>query len=115
MHQRLTACLMLAAALGLGGCAEKTAWVKPGATPEDFARDSYQCERDARATAGERGPGLAGGGGLAAAFESGGYQSGCLRRRGWVRATPTGEAPVAAAEPELSGAPTLSEPPAAAR
>lgn len=115
MHPRLTACLMLAAALGLGGCAEKTAWVKPGATPEDFARDSYQCERDARATAGERGPGLAGGGGLAAAFESGGYQSGCLRRRGWVPAAAAGEAPTAAAEPAPNVAPTAPEPPAAGR
>jgi hypothetical protein len=77
--------------------------VKPGATPEDFARDAHECERNARASAGERGPGLAGGGGLAAEFDTGGFQNGCLRRRGWTlaaeppaEAPPTAEAPAAA-------------------
>jgi hypothetical protein len=89
VRQRLVACLILGAALCLAGCGTRTAWIKPGAGDEDFARDSYECERDARATAGSRGAGLAGGGGLTAAIESGDYQRRCLRQRGWV---PGGEA-----------------------
>ena len=33
--------------LFLCGCA-KHEWVKSGATQQDFARDAYECERDAR-------------------------------------------------------------------
>jgi hypothetical protein len=106
MGRRLIGCLILGAALCLAGCGTRTAWVKPGSGDEDFARDSYECERDARANAGASGPGLAGGGGLAAAFDTRGFQSGCLRRRGWVPASATAENP--AAEPAASPA---SEPP----
>src|ERR1700746_1701192 len=109
MAQRIVGLLIVAAVLGLGACTTtRTVWVKPGASAEDFARDSHECERDARASAGERGPGLAGGGGLAAAIESGGYQSGCLRRRGWAPGA-------AAAEPAPNVAPTAPGPPAAGR
>ena len=84
MGQPFILSLTIAAVLAIGGCGTKTAWVKPGASQEDFARDSYECERDARATAGSRGAGLAGGGGLTAAIDSGEYQRRCLRLRGWV-------------------------------
>ena len=104
MRHRLIACLILGAALCLVGCGTRTVWVKPGAGDEDFARDSHECERDARANAGARGPGLAGGGGLAAAFDTRGFQSGCLRRRGWVQ---SGEATPESAPP---AAPPASEP-----
>ena len=33
--------------VGVAGCAPKV-WVKPGATDQDFASDSYICEKDAR-------------------------------------------------------------------
>ena len=29
-------------------CAEQAVWVKPGATEQEFAQDSYECERDMR-------------------------------------------------------------------
>lgn len=89
MRKRIALSLVFAAALCLGGCGTRQSWVKAGATPEDFARDSHECERDALATAGERGPGLAGGGGLAATIDTRGYQSACLRRRGWILASET--------------------------
>lgn len=109
MGRRLIGCVILGAALCLAGCGTRTAWVKPGATEEDFARDSHECERDARANAGSRGPGLAGGSGLAATIETRGFQSGCLRRRGWVQAgeaaaekpPPAPEAPVPDPAPGL--------------
>ena len=82
MRKRIALSLLVAGAICLGGCGTRQSWVKPGATPDDFARDSHECERDALATAGERGPGLAGGGGLAATIDTRGYQSACLRRRG---------------------------------
>jgi hypothetical protein len=112
MGQRIGLSLMVAAVLCLGACGTRPNWVKTGATEEDFARDSHQCERDARASAGERGPGLAGGGGLAAEFESGGYQAGCLRRRGWtLAAEPPAESPSAAEPPAPASAPTEAPPP----
>ena len=94
MRKRIVLSLLVGAMLGLGACGPKQSWVKPGATPEDFARDAHECERDALATAGERGPGLAGGGGLAATVDTRGYQNSCLRRRGWTLAEePASEAP----------------------
>jgi hypothetical protein len=37
----------LALCLGVSACAQRV-WNKPGATQQDFATDSYACERDAR-------------------------------------------------------------------
>jgi hypothetical protein len=45
--------------LVLGACSH-VVWDKPGATEEEFRRDAYQCERDARMSAGSFGGGLAG-------------------------------------------------------
>jgi hypothetical protein len=42
LHAPVLAVLLAAA------CAEQAVWVKPGATQQDFARDSYECERDMR-------------------------------------------------------------------
>src|SRR5436853_6323990 len=106
--------MIIAAALCLGGCSTKTAWVKPGASEDDFARDSHECERDALAGAGGRGPGLAGGGGLAAAIGSGEYQRRCLRLRGWRQAgEPAAERPAPNGPPAAAPAPgeAASSPP----
>ena len=97
MRKRI-ALSLLVGALCLGACGPKQSWVKTGATPEDFARDAHECERDALATAGERGPGRAGGGGLAATVDTRGFQNSCLRRRGWnLAGEPAAEAPAAPA------------------
>lgn len=111
MQKRIALSLLVGAAICLGACGPKQSWVKPGATPEDFARDSHECERDALATAGERGPGLAGGGGLAATVDTRGYQNSCLRRRGWILAEePAAEAPAAPAAPPPAEAPPAKPP-----
>ena len=103
MQKRVAVSLLAAVALCVCACGPKQSWVKSGATPEDFARDAHECERDALATAGERGPGLAGGGGLAATVDTRGYQSACLRRRGWSLASGTPEAPAEPATPPTPG------------
>ena len=105
VNRRILASLLVAATLGTSACGPKTVWVKPGASEEDFARDAHDCERDARASAESYGAGLAGG--VSAAIDSGGFQRGCLKRRGWVPAEETSEAaPAAAPTPETApGAP----------
>ena len=107
MREGIAVSLLVAAVLCVGACGTKQSWVKPGASPDDFARDAHECGRDALATAGERGPGLAGGGGLAATVETRAYQNSCLRRRGWTLA---GDAP-AEAPPAPAAAPTEPPPP----
>lgn len=106
MRKGIFLSLTLASMLCLGACSTKQNWVKSGAAPEDFARDAHECERDALATAGERGPGLAGGGGLAATVDTRGYQNSCLRRRGWTLAEES-----AAEAPAVPGAPPSAEAP----
>ena len=39
--------LVILTAIGAAGCAEKH-WTKPGATVEDFNRDSYACGQEAQ-------------------------------------------------------------------
>ncbi|HEX6440844.1 MAG TPA: hypothetical protein VF007_01570 [Stellaceae bacterium] len=107
MRKRIALSLLVGATLCLIACGAKQSWVKSGATPEDFARDAHECERDALATAGERGPGLAGGGGLAATVDTRGFQNACLRRRGWNLAS---EAPTEPPPPP-SPAPSEAAPP----
>jgi hypothetical protein len=51
--------ILLALAVGLGGCETPMIWDKAGATQENYNVDSYQCEKDAR-QAGYYGTGLAG-------------------------------------------------------
>jgi hypothetical protein len=105
MQKWIAVSLLAAVALCVCACGPKQSWVKSGATPEDFARDAHECERDALATAGERGPGLAGGGGLAATVDTRGYQSGCLRRRGWNLANEAPAETPPAPSPEPGEAP----------
>lgn len=62
----------------LTGCAQ-IVWNKPGATQQDFQRDSYQCERDARQSGYF-------GGGLAGAINFREFQQRCMMAAGW---TPT--------------------------
>lgn len=49
----------LAAILVLTGCADKH-WAKPGATAQEFNRDSYECAREARQSVARWGGGIVG-------------------------------------------------------
>ena len=57
------------------GCAQSV-WVKDGADSQDFARDSYQCERDVRQS-GYYGTGPAG------VANAQGFQQRCMVANGW--------------------------------
>ena len=74
--------LMLAIMLTLLGCAH-TVWVKPDGTQQEFARDSYECERDARQS-GYFGSGLVG------AINMQSFQERCMVARGWAKQTEQG-------------------------
>ena len=57
----------------LAGCAPtKIVWDKPGATPQDYSKDAYECERDQRAA------GLVPG-----SFGGEGYGERCMEAKGW--------------------------------
>ena len=60
----------------LFGCAESY-WDKYGATEQDFNRDSYECERDARQS-GYYGTGLAG------SLNMQNFYGRCMVARGWT-------------------------------
>lgn len=61
--------------LVVAGCA-RTIWNKPGASQQDFATDSYACEKDARQS------GYFGGGFVGAAnFQ--GFVNRCMVAHGW--------------------------------
>lgn len=62
-------------ALALCGCATPV-WVKDGASEQDFTRDSYECERDARQSS-YFGTGLVG------AINMVEFQKRCMVARGW--------------------------------
>ena len=72
-HRALAVVMLLA---GLGGCEPKF-WNKPGATLEDFNRDSAACSKEANTQYG--------------IFVNDVYRA-CLGARNWVRA-PRGEPP----------------------
>ncbi|MCC5015769.1 MULTISPECIES: hypothetical protein [unclassified Legionella] len=40
-------CLLVILSFTLGACTQ-TYWDKPGVSPQEYARDSYECERDMR-------------------------------------------------------------------
>jgi hypothetical protein len=71
------AALVLTTLVLLAGCA-KVVYRHPNYTPQLWARDSYECERDARQS-GYFGTGLAGALNMQDFFER------CLAARGWVR------------------------------
>jgi hypothetical protein len=69
--------LLGAIVLGLSGCT-RVVWDKAGSSQQDFQRDSYACERDARQS------GYFGGGLLGAAnFEA--FQDRCMGAAGWTK------------------------------
>ncbi|HEU4438021.1 MAG TPA: SHOCT domain-containing protein [Methylomirabilota bacterium] len=79
----LGALLMLALLLAAAGCS-RYYWSKPGATPQQFARDSQECGQQAGSTLPPGTPGEA--------VEQ--YYRACLYSRGYVRATQFDPPPV---------------------
>lgn len=67
---------VLALGVSLAGCAQ-VVWDKPGATQQDFAKDSYECERDMR-------QGGYYGGGIIGAINAQEFEGRCMNARGWV-------------------------------
>ena len=74
--KRLTHWLIITAVLlgALGGCV-RYYWSKPGSTPEEFARDSFGCAREAAPTAAARQYGI---------ITDSVYRT-CLSARGYTR------------------------------
>jgi hypothetical protein len=72
---------ILATILGLGailsGCASPT-WDKPGATQQDFAQDSYACEKDMRQSGYY-------GGGIIGVINANGFEDRCMVAHGWTQ------------------------------
>lgn len=70
-------CLGLLLVATLTACAPQMVWNKPGATQQDFARDSYQCEKDMRQS-------NYFGGGIAGAINAQEFQKRCMVAAGWT-------------------------------
>jgi len=77
----------IATVLLLTGCAQPTTWVRPGATSQDFDRDSYQCEKDMRQS-------NYFGGGIGGAIAAQDFQKRCMRAAGWLEATASASTPL---------------------
>ncbi len=63
-------------ALLLSTSCTRMMWVKNGATPDDFRRDSYECERDSRQSGYY-------GGGLAGSINMTEFAKRCMRAKGY--------------------------------
>jgi len=69
--------LIVLIVLGLWGCA-KTVYRHPDYTPQLWAKDSYECERDARQSGYY-------GGGIVGAINFRKFYERCLYSRGWIK------------------------------
>lgn len=67
--------ILVGLALLLSGCATAV-WTKPGATQQDLAKDSYDCEKDMRQS-GYYGTGIIG------AMNADGFEDRCMVAHGW--------------------------------
>jgi hypothetical protein len=75
MKLRTIATLIAVSLVLLAGCT-RMMWVKPGATDQEFLRDKYECERDARQS-GYFGTGVVG------ATNMTDFAKQCMRARGY--------------------------------
>ena len=64
-------------AVGLSSCA-RIVWDKPGASQQDYAVDSYNCEKDMRQSGYY-------GGGLVGAINASDFESRCMVAHGWTQ------------------------------
>ena len=74
--------ILLAMVIGLlmSGCATQTVWTHPDYTPEKWAKDRYECEKDARQS-GYFGTGIVG------SINMQNFFNGCLESKGWTKTT----------------------------
>ena len=79
--------IAVALALALAGCAQPSTWVKSGASAQDYATDSYECEKDARQS-GYFGTGLVG------AVNMSQFAQRCMIAHGWQLVRSNAEPPV---------------------
>lgn len=102
-HHMKRAITITLLAMSLAGC-ESTVWVKDGATQQDFATDSYACERDMRQSGYY-------GGGLLGILNAHDFEDRCMVAHGW-RSTQGGptSAQEAAAETNASVSGSSSAP-----
>jgi hypothetical protein len=80
---RLSRVSRLVLLLFVSGCSEPYAWIKAGASNDDFRRDAYECERDTRMAATSFGAGLAG------QVDARNFYEKCLLARGYSKASTT--------------------------
>ena len=73
MKTKLSALLLT---LTLASCAHNRTWVKEGATQQDFAADTYECEKDARQSSYF-------GGGLVGALNMQSFEARCMVAHGY--------------------------------
>jgi hypothetical protein len=79
MGQTMKAQILILPLLLLVGACATTQWAKYGASQQDLATDSYNCEKDARQSGYF-------GGGLAGALEFNDFQKRCMVAHGWREA-----------------------------
>jgi len=69
-----------AALFGLAACASnEVQWAKAGASPADYQRDAYECERDTRTVAYTFTPGV-----ILPALDAGAFFSRCMNAKGYT-------------------------------
>jgi hypothetical protein len=74
-----------ATCLILSACGAPKVWVKSGATQQDYATDSYACEKDARQS-------MYFGGGLVGALNMQDFAGRCMVAHGWYLSSQGGTA-----------------------
>ena len=96
-----------AAIFGIAACASnEVQWTKAGATPADYQRDTYECERDTRTVAYTFTPGV-----ILPAIDAQNFFSRCMSAKGYVMQTTSQSRPVRQIM-DTSGPPTPMKDPA---
>lgn len=79
-----------AALFGLAACASnEVQWAKAGASPADYQRDAYECERDTRMVAYTFTPGV-----ILPALDAGAFFSRCMNAKGYALVSSTKPQPM---------------------
>lgn len=78
VHGRALRPIVLASTFFLTACVTPPMWSKAGATEADFNAQAYECEKDARLSAGSFG------GGIVATLEFQNFERRCMVAHGWM-------------------------------